>query len=920
MKRLLLALALAGCKREDWSTVVEGEPGGLLAVSGTAADDVWAVGAQEQGSAVALHWDGQDWTREETGAPGDLWWVSALPGGSVYAAGEGATVLRRADGAWERMDTPGAGHQTVFGLWAGGEDDVWAVGGFAGRSGFVWRWDGEAWSDLPLPLDIPRRGDGELPPLLKVWGDGEGVVYVVGGAGTLLRSVDGGELEVLPTGTDATLFTVHGRDDRVVAVGVDGASGVVLERDESGTFADVTPEGAPPLQGVCLGDGHDGVATGFDGRVLVRGRKGWQDDESALPLGVESLHAAWIDPDGGEWLVGGNVVSGALDEGILQYRGKAEVDPIALPDDPPPSDPICPADAVDPAPRGSIARRWNEQILNAIRRDTPRPGVHARNLFHVSVAIWDAWAAYDPVADGYLVTEKHAADDVEAARAEAISYAAWTVLHHRYAGAVNGEISEACFDAFLEELGYDPADTDATGDTPRAVGNRIGQAVVAAFADDGANEQADYADTTGWESVNPPLVVDEPGVELVDVDLWAQLNLAEAVTQNGIVQDSGIQGYIGPHWGSVTPFAGVAADPGEAPVFAHPDRNDWVMEVIRKTAWLDPEDDATIDISPASFGNNPLGSNDGSGYEVNPATGEPYAPQIVLRSDFSRVLAEFWADGPKSETPPGHWNTLANAVADAPETDRRLFGEGEALDPLAWDVHVYLALNGALHDAAIAAWGLKREHLGARPIAWIRYQAMLGQSSDPGGPSYHPDGLPLEDGLVEVVTEASSAPGERHAHLRHFVGEIAIWTWRGEPGDRAGDVGGHAWVRGVEWIPYQRRNFVTPAFPGYISGHSTFSRSGAEVLAGLTGSPYFPGGLGEFVAPANGYLVFEDGPSSEIRLQWATYYDAADQAGQSRLWGGIHIWPDDHAGRLAGAEIGKAALDEAGAYFEGAAR
>jgi len=64
----------------------------------------------------------------------------------------------------------------------------------------------------------------------------------------------------------------------------------------------------------------------------------------------------------------------------------------------------------------SVARVWDEAILDAIRRDVPAPTVHARNLFHVSAAMWDAWAAYDPTADGYLVHEKRSADDVRAAR------------------------------------------------------------------------------------------------------------------------------------------------------------------------------------------------------------------------------------------------------------------------------------------------------------------------------------------------------------------------------------------------------------------------------------------------------------------------------------------------------------------------
>src|SRR4051812_28357530 len=54
----------------------------------------------------------------------------------------------------------------------------------------------------------------------------------------------------------------------------------------------------------------------------------------------------------------------------------------------------------------SIARAWNEEALSAIRKDTPHPPVHARNLFHLSVAMYDAWAAYDPVAVGYLYRGK----------------------------------------------------------------------------------------------------------------------------------------------------------------------------------------------------------------------------------------------------------------------------------------------------------------------------------------------------------------------------------------------------------------------------------------------------------------------------------------------------------------------------------
>lgn len=921
----LLVLGLAACGERDLSVLAEGQPAGLLSVTGRAADDVWVVGADKGAGPELLHYDGVGWERVPTGTRGDLWWAHALPDGPLLLAGANATVLSYDGEQFTRMRTPGPGRRTVFGLWAASEDEIWAVGGHAGRSGFAWRYDGVAWTELLLPLDIPRRFDGELPPLLKVWGDGEGTVWIVGGEGTILRSVDGGELEVVPSGTSARLFTVYGRGDEVYAVGDDGGRGVILEKPAgSDAFEDVSPAGAGLLQGLCVNaDGH-AVAAGAGGQVFTRRRGGWVEDRDAPEVAAATLHGVWIDPDGATWAVGGDVLTAALDAGVVLSNAR-DVAVVPAPEAPPePGPATCPEGAVDLEPDGSIAQRWNEQLLNAVRRDIPRPGVHARNLFHSSIAAWDAWAAYDEVGVGVIVDEAHEAEDVLAAREEAISYAMHEVLVHRYAPAIGGDVSVACFDAFMEHLGYDPADDTTVGDSPRALGNRIGQAIVAHYADDGAYEQLDYQDPDTWTSPNPPITVDAAGYAPVDPSVWAPLNLAVAVTQNGLVVDAGLQGYIGPHWGGVEPWALERPAPGEpyfdedGPLFEDPDMNTWILQVLTWTAQLDVSDDTEIDISPGAFGNNPLGTNDGVGHALNPATGQPYAPNLVRRSDFGRILAEFWADGPKSETPPGHWNTLANTASHHPDFERRLLGETE-VDALEWDVKAYLALNGAVHDAAIAAWELKREHVSARPIGLIRAKASLGQSADPALPSYHPDGLPLVPGLLELITEQSAAPGERHQHLRHFVGEVAVWTWRGEPGDHISEVGGHGWERAKEWTPYQRRTFVTPAFPGFTSGHSTFSRSAARALHLLTGSAFFPGGLGSFTARQDQYLVFEEGPSTDVTLQWATWYDAADQAGQSRLWGGIHIWPDDRIGRVTGEIVGELAVERAQAYWDGTA-
>ena len=123
------------------------------------------------------------------------------------------------------------------------------------------------------------------------------------------------------------------------------------------------------------------------------------------------------------------------------------------------------------------------------------------------------------------------------------------------------------------------------------------------------------------------------------------------------------------------------------------------------------------------------------------------------------------------------------------------------------------------------------------------------------------------------------------------------------------------WILAENWWPYQRPTFVTPPFAGYISGHSTYSRAASELLTLVTGSPYFPGGIGEFVAPQDEFLVFEDGPSQTIVLQWATYHDASDQTSLSRIWGGIHPPADDLPGRLIGQEVARDAVAHAQMFF-----
>jgi hypothetical protein len=589
-----------------------------------------------------------------------------------------------------------------------------------------------------------------------------------------------------------------------------------------------------------------------------------------------------------------------------------------------------------PATTVSVARQWDEEALAAIRRDNPRPPVHARNLFHLSVAMYDAWAAYDPVARPVLARERATSPDPERDRAIALSFAAYRVLSERYAAALalGADRSQADFAHRMTTLGLDPGFTDTGGPSPAALGNRVAAAVLAHGRTDGSNEEANYADPT-YEPVNAPLVVKVPDIDFLgvrDPNRWQPLALDVMIGQNGVPLPGKVQSFVGSHWGQVTPFAltrdtptSLYLDPGPQPHLGGAGDAEFraqVRQVIELSSQLTPDDPTTIDISPASYGNNTVGSNDGHGYAINPVTGEPYASRLVKRGDFGRVIAEYWADGPNSETPPGHWNVLANSVSDTPGFERRLGGAGPVLGPLEWDVKTYLAVNGALHDAAVACWGAKRAYDSVRPITMIRFMGKKGQSSDAGQASFDPMGLALEPGLIEVITPESSAPGQRHADLitpdaGGRVGEVAIRAWPRGPQDPASQHSGVRWVLARGWVPYQRDTFVTPAFPGYFSGHSTFSRAAAEVLALLTGSQYFPGGLGEFVAPRNDFLRFEIGPSEDVPLQWARYVDAADQAGQSRLWGGIHVQADDFTGRTRGRLIGLAAFEMARRHFDG---
>ena len=607
----------------------------------------------------------------------------------------------------------------------------------------------------------------------------------------------------------------------------------------------------------------------------------------------------------------------------------------------------------------SVARQWNEITLESIRNDFARPVVHARNLFHLAAAMWDAWSCFEPESQPWLFDENGISTrDLEEARRTAISYAAYRILNHRFAESPGFEELGPEYDALMLELGLDPAYVETNGNDPAAIGNRIAEAYIVFGEYDNANEQDDYANQW-YRPVNLPIFPEEPGNLLQRPNRWQPIGFEEFIDQSGNVIEGGVPPFLGPEWGSVTPFSlrpdqrttnqrdghdwYLYLDPGSPPLIGTDREVEYLEGFEQVLVWsshLDAEDAVQIDASPNAIGNADLptdpadfdgfydyfaGGDTSQGYGSNPVTGEPYPVQLVPRGDYTRVLAEFWADGPDSETPPGHWFTILNDVMDHPEFVRRIGGAGPVLGELEYDVKAYLAMGGCMHDAAIAAWGVKGWYDYVRPVSVVRWMAENGQRTDPKLPNYHPRGLRLISGLVEVVTEETIAPGERHEHLAGVgnanVGKIAAFCWRGPEfiNDPEIDTAGCGWTLAEMWWPYQRPTFVTPNFAGYVSGHSTFSRAAAELMTRMTGSEYFPGGLGEYLARRGQFLVFENGPSVDVRLQWVSYRDASDQCSLSRIWGGIHPPADDLPGRLMGLVIGPQAWDRAVELYEGGA-
>ncbi len=582
-------------------------------------------------------------------------------------------------------------------------------------------------------------------------------------------------------------------------------------------------------------------------------------------------------------------------------------------------------------------------LLEVIRHSYTPPPLNARNLFHLSAAMYDAWAVYDPIARPFLAREKQIVDDPGAAQRCAVAFAGYRFLLGRLdeLDLLTPEIN-AGLAARLRSMGFDPNRASASSpEDPASVGRRAAETVLSFGRVDGMNRQDKYGFDPKYRPVNPELIYKLPGnPDCQDPNRWQPIAYDYLLTQDGLSIGAAIQRYTCPSWGDVAPFALVRhrdysgrtwLDPGPPPMLGGDGHDDSVaahIELIRLSSELDPAQSEMIDIGPASNHNAPLGTDLIQGRSVNPATGLPYAPVTTNKADYLRVIAEFWADGPHSETPPGHWNILANErVSDDSRCQYRVGGTQIPSDRLEWDVKLGFALNGALHDAAIVAWGIKGAYDGNRPIQVIRYMADRGQSTDPKRPRFDPLGLPLIPGLIEQISENDVQRGGRFAHLIEqredpisgatilddHIGDIAIRAWRGAPDDPS-KTSGVGWILASHFVPYQDPAQITPPFAGYTSGHSCFSQAAAALLERFTGDPFFPGGISEERVP-KGWLVFEEGPTADVVLTWATYRDAADEASRSRRSGGIHAAYDDYPSRLLGAEVGQRAYEYAMSLF-----
>jgi hypothetical protein len=319
-----MAAGVLGCAAPSWQPVQTNLPGALLSVWGTSDHDVYVVGtdARDGTGPLVLRYDGH-WRHVPTGlTSGDLWWVYGVAPNAVYMVGAAGLILRYDPQAatFTRAQTPGT--PTLYGVWGATPSDLWAVGGYAmpatGQgTAVLWHFDGNAWTDATTALP---PAVAQSVSLFKVWGSSAADVWIVGTGGTAAH-FDGSAWAAVPTGVTNRIVTVHGAHGMRIAVGGFGTA-LVLE-GQGGGWAAASVANQPQMNGVFVPATGDPVAVGIAGAVLWRRANSWVPDPAAPDTGGLDFHAVWVDPGGGVWAVGGQIVDAPASSGIIWHFGTA---------------------------------------------------------------------------------------------------------------------------------------------------------------------------------------------------------------------------------------------------------------------------------------------------------------------------------------------------------------------------------------------------------------------------------------------------------------------------------------------------------------------------------------------------------------------------------------------------------------------
>ncbi len=296
----------------------------------------------------------------------------------------------------------------------------------------------------------------------------------------------------------------------------------------------------------------------------------------------------------------------------------------------------------------SVARMWNEAHLNSIRHSRARPPMHARNLFHASIAMYDAWAIYDPIAEPWLIGNTvgtytspfegviipENSVELKAAQEEAISYAMYRFIKQRFANEPGTYTHIYPYiDSLMISLGYDPSFTSTAylGGTPAQLGNYIATQLQSFGLVDGSNMANDHINQY-YDEINPDLFTENPGnPTLIDPNKWQPLTLEAFIDQNGNPLPNSPEA-MGVEWGNVIPFScteeqkSITVD-GDDTWVTYFDNNIGPPQIdvnnpagmdsffkwghMMVPIWqshLDSNDGVYIDASPASMGNVPIES------------------------------------------------------------------------------------------------------------------------------------------------------------------------------------------------------------------------------------------------------------------------------------------------------------------------